>query len=133
MRLTLPGFRRPHLAITATLIAAALVLYLQHRAISALESQTGVILRQISEQTANDIAQQVRRVLEGPIFDTLTAVNHPELRAGRLDLVARQYAEGLRAYPHVDRFLAWNAQIERDAPSIPAPAGTRVTRRSARP
>jgi signal transduction histidine kinase len=110
MRLTMPGFRRPHLAITATLIAAGLVLYLQHRSISALQSQTRVILRQISEQTANDIAQQVRRTLEGPIFDTLTAVNHPELRAGRLDLVAMQYEEGLRAYPHVDRFFAWHAQ-----------------------
>jgi signal transduction histidine kinase len=112
MRLAPPGFRRPHLAITATLIAAALVLYLQHRAISTLESQTGVIVRQMSELTAEDIAQQVRRTLEGPIFDTLTAVNHPDLRAGRLDLVARQYEEGLRDYPHVDRFFAWH--VERD-------------------
>ena len=115
MRLALPGFRRPHLAITATLIAAALVLYLQHRAIATLQSQTGVILRQMSEQTASDIAQRVRRTLEGPIFDTLTAVNHPDLRAGRLDLVARQYAEGLHQYPHVDRFFAWHA--ERDGAS----------------
>ena len=116
MRLALPGFRRPHLAITATLIAAALVLYLQHRAISALESQTGIILRQVSEQTAEDVAQRLSRIIDGPVFDTLTAVNHPELRAGRLDLVARQYEEGLRNYPHVDRFLAWNAQIARDMP-----------------
>jgi len=116
MRLALPAFRRPHLAITATLIAAALVLYLQHRAISTLQSQTGVILRQMSEQTASDIAQRVRRTLEGPIFDTLTAVNHPDLRAGRLDLVARQYAEGLREYPHVDRFFAWHTERDGAAP-----------------
>jgi signal transduction histidine kinase len=116
MRLAPPGSRRPHLAITATMIAAALVLYLQHRAISTLQSQTGVILRQLSEQTANDIAQQVRRTLDGPIFDTLTAVNHPELRSGRLDLVASQYEEGLRAYPHVDRFFAWNAERDGAAP-----------------
>jgi signal transduction histidine kinase len=116
MRLALPGVRRPHLAITATLIAAALVLYLQHRAISTLESQTRVILRQMSEQTATDIARQVRRTLEGPIFDTLTAVNHPDLRAGRLDLVARQYEEGLREYPHVDRFFAWHAERDQGVP-----------------
>jgi signal transduction histidine kinase len=107
MRFALPGFRRPHLAITATLCAAALVLYLQHRAIEALQTQTGVILRQISAQTATDIATQVRRTLEGPVFDTLTAVNHPELRAGRLDLVEQQYEEGLQHYPHVDRFFVW--------------------------
>lgn len=100
------------IAITATICAAALVLYLQHRAISTLQSQTRVILRQISEQTAADLAVELRRTLEGPVFDTLTAVNHPELRAGRLDLVAQQYEEGLKAYPHVDRFLAWSAQTE---------------------
>ena len=32
-------------------------------------------------------------------FDTLTAVNHPELRAGRLELVAPKFADGLAAYP----------------------------------
>jgi signal transduction histidine kinase len=55
-------------------------------------------------------------MLDGPVFDTLTAVNHPDLRAGRLDLVAEQYDEGLAAYPHVDRFFAWSAQTENTAP-----------------
>jgi signal transduction histidine kinase len=97
------------IAITATICAAGLVLFLQHRALSSLQSQTQIILRQISEQTATDVAAELRRILDGPVFDTLTAVNHPELRVGRLDLVAQQYAQGLRAYPHVDRFLAWHA------------------------
>jgi len=116
MRVALPGFRRPHLAITVTLCAAALVLYLQHRAIAALQDQTGVILRQISAQTAADIATQVRRTLDGPVFDTLTAVNHPDLRSGRLDLVEQQYVEGLRDYPHVERFFVWNENIDRKTP-----------------
>ena len=103
-------------AIAATICAAGIVLFFQYRAISALQAQTGVILRQVSEQSAADIAAELRRALDGPVFDTLTAVNHPELRAGRLDLVAAQFAAGLTAYPHVDRFLAWNADIERDTP-----------------
>jgi signal transduction histidine kinase len=111
------GRRHPTVvAIAATFCAAALVLYLQHRAISALQSQTRVILRQISEQTATDIAQEVRRTLDGPVFDTLTAVNHPELRAGRIDLVAKEFEQGLASYPHVDRFFIWNAQTEAAAP-----------------
>ena len=96
-------------AFAATLCAAALVLFLQHRAISALQSQTNVILGQISEQTAADIAAELHRTLDGPVFDTLTAVNHPELRAGRLDLVALQYEQGLKSYPHIDRFFVWDA------------------------
>jgi nitrogen-specific signal transduction histidine kinase len=101
------------IAITATICAAGLVLFLQHRAISTLHSQTRVILRQLSEQTAADIATELRRTLDGPVFDTLTAVNHPELRAGRLDLVARQFDHGLAAYPHVDRFIAWSTETEK--------------------
>jgi signal transduction histidine kinase len=104
------------LAIAATLCAAGLVLFLQHRAITALDSQTRVILRQISDQTASDVALEVRRTLDGPVFNTLTQVNHPELRAGRLDLVAQQFSEGLEAYPHVDRFLVWSKETQAVAP-----------------
>ena len=71
-----------------------------------------MILQQVSEQSAADIAVELRRRLDGPVFDTLTAVNHPELRAGRLDLVAAQFAAGLEAYPHVERFFAWHAQTD---------------------
>jgi signal transduction histidine kinase len=104
------------LAVAATICAAGLVLFLQHRAVAALQSQTRVILRQISEQTAADIAQALRRTLDGPVFETLTAVNHPDLRAGRLDLVAEQFAAGLREYPHIDRFFAWHARLAAAAP-----------------
>jgi signal transduction histidine kinase len=103
-------------AIAATICAAGLVLFLQYRAISTLQSQTRVILKQVSEQSAADIAAELRRTLDGPVFDTLTAVNHPELRAGRLDLVAEQFAIGLREYPHVERFFTWHAKTERVHP-----------------
>lgn len=72
--------------------------------------------RQLSEQTAVDIAVELRRTLDGPVFDTLTAVNHPELRAGRLDLVVEYYAKGLETYPHVDRFFAWSTATEATTP-----------------
>jgi two-component system, OmpR family, phosphate regulon sensor histidine kinase PhoR len=105
------------IAIMATICAAGLVLFLQHRAIATLRSQTAVIVRQLSEQTAADIAVELRRTLDGPVFDTLTAVNHPDLRAGRLDLVAQHFEQGLKTYPHVDRFFAWSAQ--RTEPATP--------------
>lgn len=104
------------LAITATTGAAGLVVFLQYQAITALQSQNEVIVRQISERTAVDIAVELRRTLDGPVFDTLTAVNHPDLRAGRLDLVTRQYEKGLASYPHVERFFVWNATTEVGAP-----------------
>lgn len=119
MRLARRDWRPPPLvlAIAATIGAAGLVLYLQQRAMTALQSQNQVIVRQLAEQTAADIAAELRRTLDGPIFDTLAAVNHPELRAGRLDLVAQHFARGLDAYPHVDRFIAWVPEAGRATPS----------------
>jgi signal transduction histidine kinase len=104
------------LAIAATFCAAGLVFYFQHRSLSALDSQTRVILRQISEQTATDVALEVQRTIAGPIADTLTAVSHPDLRAGRLDLVAREFQDGLAAYPHVDRFFVWDSWTDAVVP-----------------
>ena len=104
------------LAITATFCAAGLVLYFQHHTLSALDTQTRIVLRQLSEQTATDVALEVRRAIDGPVFDTLTAVNHPELRAGRLDLVAQRFDEGLQSYPHVSRFFVWTSGTEAVVP-----------------
>jgi nitrogen-specific signal transduction histidine kinase len=118
MRLNHP-FWRAHplvLAIVATIGAAGLVLYFQYRAIATLESQTQVIVRQVSEQAANEIAGELHRALAGPVLDTLTAVSQPDLRAGRIDLVAQEFKKGLAAYPHVDRFIAWSTGTEATTP-----------------
>lgn len=111
-----PRSRLLVLAIVATLGAAALALFVQHRTLTTLDSQTRTILRQVAQQTAGDIVFEARRALDGPVFDTLTAVNHPELKAGRLDLVAAEFEAALVDYPHVERFFVWTADTERAAP-----------------
>ena len=95
MRLTHPLWRaRPMvIAIVATICAAALVLFFQYRAISTLQSQTEVIVRQISEQTAADIAAELRRTLAGPVLDTLDG-GEP---AGSARGTARSGGAGIRA------------------------------------
>ena len=118
MRLTHTLWRaRPLLlTIVATIGAAVLVLYFQYRAIATLESQTQVIVRQISEQAASEIATELHRTLAAPVLDTMTAVSQPDLRAGRFDLVAEEYKKALVAYPHVDRFVAWSTGTEAETP-----------------
>jgi signal transduction histidine kinase len=123
-------------AVLAMLAAAGLALYLQHRALTTLQAQHAVILEQVAARTATAIVADVRRTLEGPVFDTLTRVNHPQLREGRFDLVAREYENGLREYPQVERFFLWSAQTDQVLPgemmfygsaaaSGATPAGTR--------
>jgi signal transduction histidine kinase len=95
-------------AIVALLGAGALIVYLQHRDIEALNRQRALILGQTSQQAAKAIAIEIRRTFEAPVFETLAAVNHPLLRSGRFDLVAREFADGLASYPQVDRFFIWH-------------------------
>jgi signal transduction histidine kinase len=103
-------------AIAAIVCAAAVVLSLQQRAIGDLRRQTTLVLQEIAAQTAQAVVADVRETLDGPVYDTLTAVNHPQIRDGRLDLLAAEYAEGLAAYPHVERFFVWTEQTEARVP-----------------
>ena len=82
-------------AIAAVVCAAALVLYLQQRTIADQREQTAVVLHEIAEQTAHAVVATLRATLEGPVFDTLTAVNHPQIRDSRLDLLLPEYRAGV--------------------------------------
>ncbi len=102
--------------VAALLVAAVLVVYLQDRALRALHHQRGVILQSIAERSATAVAREIQHTLESPVFETLSAVNHPLLREGRLDLVAAHYADGLDRYPQVERFFLWTDGTNANAP-----------------
>ncbi len=103
-------------AIAAVVCAAALVLYLQQRTIADQREQTAVVLHEIAEQTAHAVVATLRATLEGPVFDTLTAVNHPQIRDSRLDLLLPEYRAGLANYPHIERFFVWTEQTDASVP-----------------
>jgi signal transduction histidine kinase len=102
--------------VVVLLAAALLVVYLQHRSLTALDQQTEIIFEKVAEQTSRELAEQIRAHLDGPVFDTLTAVNHPELWDGPLNLIAGHYDVGLSRYPQVERFFVWNRVTEKAAP-----------------
>lgn len=102
--------------VVALLAAAVLVVYLQDQALRTLHQQRGVILQSIAERNATAVAREIQHTLENPVFETLSAVNHPLLREGRLDLVAAHYADGLDRYPQVERFFLWTDGTNANAP-----------------
>lgn len=113
MTAILARLRRPDpivFMIVALLCAATIVVHLQHRALTALDRQTAVILQKVAEQTLAEAAQEIRRTFDGPVFDILAGISHPHLVANRLDLVARQFEHGLEAYPQVQRFYVWRGE-----------------------
>src|SRR5688572_25351748 len=104
------------LAIVATFCASALVLYFQYDALTVLREQRRVILKQVSQQAATEVAQQLRAVLNGPVVDTINAFDPPQLRATGLDGLGAHFATALDRYPHVDRFIVWTAPTEAVTP-----------------
>lgn len=104
------------LVALALLCAAVLVIYFQRRALSTLDRQTSVILQTISEQTAEDVTEEIRAAIEGPAYDTLRANTLPDLYAGRLDLLLKSFGESLDRYPHVERLFVWNKDTEARVP-----------------
>lgn len=104
-------------ATAALLAAAVLMIYLQHQALTAQNKQTSVILKTISEKTAAAIDAEMRRVFDGPVIETVTAINHPDIQRERLDLVAEQFARATRDYPHVARFFVWTNGTQSVAPN----------------
>ena len=104
------------LAIAATCCASALVLYFQYDALTAMREQRRVILKQVSQQAAAEVARQLRSAINGPVAETINAVDPPELRATGLDSLAAQFRTALDRYPHVERFVVWNARTEAVAP-----------------
>ena len=104
------------LAIAATLCASALVLYFQYDALTTQQEQRRVILKQVSQQAAAEVARQLRTELNGPVIETINAVDPPQLREPGLDWLAALFRPALERFPHVDRFIVWNASIEAVAP-----------------
>ncbi len=96
--------------IAALLCAAALVVYLQDRALRALDRQTTALVQKVAEQTVESVTHEIRGTFDGPVFDTIASINHPYLVDNRLDLVALQFAKGLAAYPQVEQFVVWTGR-----------------------
>jgi signal transduction histidine kinase len=104
------------LAIAATFCASGLVLYFQFGALTALHEQRRVILKQVSQQVATEVARQLRTEINGPVIDTINAIDPPQLREPGLKWLAAHFRPALERYPHIDRFIVWNARTEAIAP-----------------
>jgi len=99
--------------IVALVGAAVLVLYLHHRAIAMFERQTELVFQKVSEVTGERLVSQIQNTFEGSVLDTLWAPERPYgrlgnvIKAGRIDILERRYAEGLTRYPQIERFFLW--------------------------
>src|SRR2546430_1369089 len=105
------GDRSVRLAATlavAIAIPVAGLFYFQFRSISALSQSSAVVLRQLSQETANGITQSLQDALKAPYINVLLRVSQAKTEPLDLSLIAPTLDEGLNAQPFVDRYYVWS-------------------------
>jgi signal transduction histidine kinase len=89
-------------------IPVAVLFYFQFRSISALSRSSTVVLRQLSQETADDVTQSLQDALKAPYINVLLLTNQQQSDSLNLQAIAPTFEEGLTALPFVRRFYVWS-------------------------
>src|SRR5215212_2646749 len=94
----------------AVAIPVAILFYFQFRSISALSQSSAVVLRQLSQATADGLTQSLQDALKAPYINVLLRVSQAQTEPLDLGLIAPTLEHGLEAEPFVTRFYVWSDQ-----------------------
>jgi signal transduction histidine kinase len=94
----------------AVAIPVAVLFYFQFRSISALSQSSAVVLRQLSEATADGVTQSLQDSLKAPYINVLLRVPQAQTEPLDLGLIGPTLEQGLEAEPFVKRFYVWSDQ-----------------------
>lgn len=94
----------PILAFGGPLVAISFV---QYRWLEELRTRSKTIELQQNHEAAVSAVLLLEDKMSGPRLNTLPAVVHADVLDLRLDILARQFDDGLQRFPYVERFFAW--------------------------
>ena len=105
-------YRVPLLAgLIAVVIAAALVVHLQHQSAIEQEQRTAVIIRQVCERSAGVLAGRLRELFGAAVLHTIEGIGHRELKAYNLARVDHLLDAGVKQHTYVSRFFMWHERL----------------------
>jgi signal transduction histidine kinase len=96
----------------AVAIPVAVLFYFQFRSISALSQSSAVVLRQLSQATADDLTQGLQDALKAPYLGVLLRVAQSQTEPLDLPLIAPTLEQGLTHDPFVSRFYVWSDETK---------------------
>ncbi len=96
----------------AVAIPVAVLFYFQFRSITDLGRSSAVVLRQLSQETADGVAQSLQDVLKTPYINVLLRVSQAQTEPLDLPLIAPTIEQGLAAQPFVSRYYVWSDQTK---------------------
>jgi signal transduction histidine kinase len=95
------------LAIAVAIPSAALF-YSQFRSLSDLDRSSAVVLRQLSQETANGLTGSVQDALKSPYANVLLRITQRQLEPLDLPLIASTFERSLATDAFIDRYYVWS-------------------------
>jgi len=94
----------------AVAIPVAVLFYFQFRSIAALSQSSAVVLRQLSQETADGMTQGLQDALRAPYISVLLRVGQVQTEPLDLQAISPTFEQGLETEPFVMRFYVWSEQ-----------------------
>src|SRR5262249_34491454 len=92
----------------AIAIPVAVLFYFQFRAIEDLGRSSTVVLRQLSQESANSLLQDVEDSLKPPYINVLIRIIQARLEPLDLPFIQATLNEGFANHSFIDRFYVWS-------------------------
>src|SRR4030095_13576680 len=94
-------------------IPVAILFYFQFRSISALSQSSNLVLRQLSQETADAVTKALVDALRTARVDVLLKIGQRQTEPLDLAYIENTFEQGLVSDPFVDRFYVW-ADVTRE-------------------
>src|SRR6516225_1524647 len=92
----------------AVAIPVAILFYFQFRSLSDLRQSSTVVLRQLSQETADAVTKSLQDALRTPRTDVLLKIEQRQTEPLDLPFIENTFEQGLVADPFVDGFYVWS-------------------------
>jgi signal transduction histidine kinase len=121
-----PSLRHGAGLAVAVAIPVAILFYFQFRSISALSQTSAVVLRQLSQETADAVTTDLQNWLRSPRTDVLLRIFQYQTEPLDLPSIENIFNQGLDADPFVDGCYVWSeATVEHRNDLLSFDRGTR--------
>jgi signal transduction histidine kinase len=96
----------------AVAIPVAVLFYFQFRSIADLGRSSTVVLKQLSQETADGLTRAVEDALKAPYINVGLRVGQRQLEPLDLPFIKTAFTEGFVAAPFIRRFYAWSDETK---------------------
>jgi len=96
----------------AVAIPVAVLFYFQFRSIEDLGRSSTVVLKQLSQETANGLVKDIQDSLKAPYINVLLRITQGRLEPLDLPFITTAISDGFAANPFIDRFYVWSDETK---------------------